>query len=147
MHVTIPLSSDRVSSDRDFLSLATSVPARRLEFRLGKFDLADSFDVNAAGSDSYHQFMNWTDDQNGAYDYAADTRGYTVGGLVEYEDHIWGVRFAEALMPKVANGIALQWNLVARPFGERRIRAAPGLGAASRRHNSAALLRESREHG
>ena len=111
LHVTLPLSGDRVPSDRDFLGLATSVPARRLEFRLGKFDLADFFDANAAGSDSYHQFMNWTDDQNGAYDYAADTRGYTVGGLVEYEDNIWGVRFAEALMPTVANGIDYQWNL------------------------------------
>jgi len=111
LHVTIPLNSERVPSDRSFLGLATSVPARRLEFRLGKFDLADFFDANSGGSDSYHQYTNWTIDQNGAYDYAADTRGYTVGGLVEYEDHIWGVRFAEALMPTVANGIDYQWNL------------------------------------
>ncbi len=111
LHVTIPFSSERIASGRDFLGLATSVPARRIEFRIGKFDLADFFDANSAGSDSYHQYMNWTVDQNGAYDYAADTRGYTVGGLVEYEDHIWGVRFAEALMPTVANGIDYQWNV------------------------------------
>ncbi len=111
LHITIPLSGERVPSDRSFLGLATSVPARRLEVRLGKFDLADFFDANSAGSDNYHQSMNWTVDQNGAYDYAADTRGYTVGGLVEYEDRIWGVRFAEALMPTVANGIDYQWNL------------------------------------
>jgi len=48
--------------------------------------------------------MNWTDDNNGAYDYAANTRGYTWGALVEYDDRWWSARYAEALMPKVANG-------------------------------------------
>jgi hypothetical protein len=32
---------------------------------------------------------------------AADTRGYTYGTIVDYEDGKWGIRFAEALMPKV----------------------------------------------
>ena len=33
------------------------------------------------GTDSHLQFMNWTIDNNGAYDYAADTRGYTLGAI------------------------------------------------------------------
>src|SRR5262249_16223435 len=41
----------------------------------------------------------------------ADTRGYTWGALVDFEDRKWAVRFAEALMPKVANGLNLDWNL------------------------------------
>jgi len=49
-------------------------------------------------------------DNNGAFDYAADTRGYTVGVVASYEDRNWGFRFAEALMPKVANGIDLVWR-------------------------------------
>jgi high affinity Mn2+ porin len=100
----IPLSSDHVDADRDELDLATSLPVRRLEFRLGKFDLADFFDVNSYGSDSHLQFLNWTADNNGAYDYAADTRGYTDGAMLEYDDHWWTLRYAEALMPKIANG-------------------------------------------
>src|SRR5207248_291380 len=40
-----------------------------------------------------------------------DTRGYTVAAMLEFEDRTWGVRFAEALMPRQANGIDLQWNL------------------------------------
>jgi len=48
--------------------------------------------------------MNWSVDNNGAWDYAADTRGYTVGLVADYEDRNWGFRFAEGLMPKVANG-------------------------------------------
>jgi hypothetical protein len=51
------------------------------------------------------QFMNWTVDNNGAYDYAADTRGYTVGAVVEYVRPAWTVRFGELAMPTVANGI------------------------------------------
>lgn len=95
----------------DFLSTFPALPRHRLEFRVGKFSLPDFFDVNSVGSDSHLQFMNWTVDQNGAWDYAADTRGYTVGAEIEYESPAFGVRFAEALMPKVANGLQLQWDL------------------------------------
>ncbi len=73
--------------------------------------LADYFDVNSVGSDSHLQFLNWTAVNNGAYDYAADTRGYTVAAMAEYHDHNWSARFAEALMPKVANGPKLDFNL------------------------------------
>ncbi len=107
----IPLSSESVETERGPLALAASVPVRRLEFRAGKFGLADFFDLSASGSDSHSQFMNWTVDNNGAYDYAADTRGYTVGVMAEYYDRNWAFRFAEALMPQVANGPDLEWNL------------------------------------
>jgi high affinity Mn2+ porin len=107
----IPLGSDRVEEDRDEFHLATSVPARRIEFRVGKFDLADFFDLNTWGQDSHLQFLNWTVDNNGAWDYAANTRGYTDGVILEYDDHWWTVRFAEALEPKIANGIHLDADL------------------------------------
>jgi high affinity Mn2+ porin len=86
-------------------------PEKRIEIRAGKLSLADFFDANVVGSDSHLQFMNWTVDNNGAYDYAADTRGYTYGAIVEYEGRAWGARFGEALMPRVANGLNLDWNL------------------------------------
>src|ERR1019366_3306231 len=89
----------------------TQLPVRRLEIRFGKFGLVDFFDLNTYGSDNNFQFMNWTLDNNGAYDYAADTRGYTYAAMVEYDDRHWSVRFAEALMPKVANGINLDADL------------------------------------
>jgi high affinity Mn2+ porin len=107
----IPLSDDRVDAERDELHLATSLPARRIEIRLGKFGMADFFDLNSWGSDSHLQFLNWTVDNNGAYDYAANTRGYTDGIVLEYDDHWWSARFAEALMPKVANGINLDADI------------------------------------
>jgi high affinity Mn2+ porin len=110
-HQIIPLSNEKSPSERTPLSLFAQLPVRRLEIRFGKFSLVDFFDVNTYGSDNNFQFMNWTLDNNGAYDYAADTRGYTYAAMVEYDDRHWAVRFAEALMPKVANGINLDADL------------------------------------
>jgi high affinity Mn2+ porin len=107
----VPLSKEHVAADRNFLGLSTSLPKRRLEFWLGKFTIPDFFDTNGPGSDSHLQFLNWTVDNNGAYDYAANTRGYTDGAMVEYDDGRWSARFAEALMPKVANGIQLDADI------------------------------------
>lgn len=107
----IPLSTETVEAERGPLALAISLPARRIELRAGKFGMADFFDLNGVGSDSHYQFLNWTVDNNGAYDYAADTRGYTVGVIAEYHDRDWVLRFGESLMPKVANGPDLVWNL------------------------------------
>jgi hypothetical protein len=50
-------------------------------------------------------------DNNGAWDYAADTRGYTVGGILEYDDKVWSARYAIAAMPIVANGLDLDWAI------------------------------------
>ncbi len=110
IHKVFALSRDKVENQRNFLSLFEELPRRRLEIRFGKFSMPDFFDVNSVGSDTHFQFTNWTTDNNGAYDYAADTRGYTVGFTADYEDRNWGFRFAEALMPKVANGIDLVWK-------------------------------------
>ena len=106
-HQIIPLSRETATSVRTPFSLFSTLPARRLELRFGKFGIADFFDVNTYGSDSTLQFMNWTVDNNGAYDYAADTRGFTFAAMLEYHDRHWAMRFAEGLMPKVANGIHL----------------------------------------
>src|SRR5207244_1871741 len=111
VHQVIAIGDATRPNDPGPFSLAASLPVRRIEIRDGKWGMADWFDVNAVGSDSHLQFMNWTTDNNGAYDYAADTRGYTLGVEAEYQDAGWGVRFAEALMPTVANGIDYDWHL------------------------------------
>jgi len=110
IHKVFALSKDKVENERSFLSLFDELPRRRLEIRFGKFSMPDFFDQNSAGSDTHFQFTNWTLDNNGAWDYAADTRGYTVGLVADFEDRNWGFRFAEGLMPKVANGIDLVWR-------------------------------------
>jgi hypothetical protein len=109
IHLTIGLTDEMADQDRGPLALVTKVPLRRFEIRVGKMTLPDTFDVNSVGSDSHLQFTNWTIDNNGAWDYAADTRGYTVGGVLEYDDRVWSARYAIAAMPTVANGIDFDW--------------------------------------
>ncbi len=111
LHETIGLSNTLVDASRTPFSLATMVPERRIEFHIGKMSLPDYLDLNSIGTDSHLQFLNWTVDNNGAWDYAADTRGYTNAAVLEYDDHNWSARYALALMPTVANGIDLDWNL------------------------------------
>jgi high affinity Mn2+ porin len=111
IHQTIGLTSKMVDAQRTQFSLPIVVPDRRFEFRVGKMSLPDQFDQNTPGSDSHLQFMNWTVDNNGAWDYAADTRGYTYAATLEYDDGPWTARYGMGLMPTVANGIDLQANL------------------------------------
>jgi len=110
-HQVIPLTSKMVESERGPFSLATELPERRLEIHVGKISIVDWFDNNSVANNSHNQFLNWTIDNNGGYDYSADTRGYTYGLHLEYQDRDWALRFAESLMPKVANGIDMEWNL------------------------------------
>jgi len=128
LHQTIGLSNNMVEAVRGPFSLATVVPERRLELRIGKMGLPDFFDLNSIGTDSHLQFLNWTVDNNGAWDYAADTRGYTYAAVMEYDDKFWSARYAIATMPTVANGITLDWNLhrASGQNAELELRHGPG---------------------
>ena len=57
-----------------------------MELTRGSLDCPTSSTSIRLGSDCHLQFMNWTVDNNGAWDYAADTRGYTYGVVAEYDD-------------------------------------------------------------
>jgi high affinity Mn2+ porin len=110
-HKVIALGSEKTESDRGPFRTFDSLPARRIDLRAGKFGTVDFFDLNSVGSDSHLQFCNWAIGQNGAYDFAADTRGYTWGAIAELHDGAQTLRFGEMLMPSVANGMNLVWNL------------------------------------
>ena len=111
VHQTIGFTHEMTDATRGPVSLATQVPVRRLDLRVGRMSLPDVFDLNSVLSDSHLQFTNWTVDNNGAWDYAADTRGYTNAAVVEYQDRTWAIRYGLALMPTVANGIDLDWDI------------------------------------
>lgn len=111
IHQTIPLTADRIEEQPNPFYLQESIPRRRIEFTLGKMGMVDFFDNNSVGSDSHLQFTNWAIDNNGAYDYAANTRGYTVAAILSYAGPEFEVRFGEALMPTVANGTDLDADL------------------------------------
>jgi high affinity Mn2+ porin len=111
LHQVIGLSDKMVESERGPFSLATQLPERRIELHAGRMGLPDYLDINSIGSDSHLQFMNWTVDNDGAWDYAANTRGYTDAVVAEYVDRAFTARYALGLMPTVANGEDLQYEL------------------------------------
>lgn len=111
VHKVIALGAEQTESERGPFSTFENVPSRRIDLRAGKFSTVDFFDANSVGGDSHLQFCNWSIGQNGAYDFAADTRGYTWGTIAELHEGASTLRFGEMLMPSVANGMNLVWDL------------------------------------
>lgn len=99
-----------IQLEDDVNQVKEKVSASRICLSLGKFGIADFFDDNSVSHDPRNDFMNWALMNNGAYDYAANTRGYTYGFVAEYIKPGWTLRFGTALMPKYANGPKLDFN-------------------------------------
>lgn len=91
--------------------IETSYSVQRLSFVLGKFALNDFFDNNSYSHDPRTQFLNWALMDYGAWDYAADTRGYTWGIYLEYNQQDFAIRFARVLEPESANEMNYDMNL------------------------------------
>ncbi|HET7765606.1 MAG TPA: carbohydrate porin [Burkholderiales bacterium] len=101
------LGGDPEAVESDANQLAGSVDRRRLVLTAGKLSLQDLFDDNAYNHDPRTQFLNWSLMTYGAWDYAADARGYSWGAALEYFDGGWALRAARFMMPKQSNGLAL----------------------------------------
>ena len=99
-----------VDKPSDVNQVQEKIPVSRLTINAGKFGLADFFDANPVSHDPRSDFMNWSLMNNGAYDYAANTRGYTVGLVIEYIEPGWAIRAGTALVPTYANGPYLDHN-------------------------------------
>jgi len=110
---TLALGNASEKVEGDVHQLAGTLPASRMTITLGKVSAADFFDGNAYSHDPRGQFMNWALMDNGAWDYPADTRGYTFGGVVEWKRPGWGLRYGAFSMPKVANGAEFDHRLPA----------------------------------
>jgi hypothetical protein len=83
----------------------------RLELTFGKFAANDFFDVSDVAGDTRHGFLNWSIWEMGAWDYAADTRGYTWGFVVALEAPRFALRAGVLLMPTLANGIDFDYDI------------------------------------
>jgi len=79
-------------------------PAVRIEIKAGRFALSDDFDVNRYADSTRTQFLNWGLFNNTAWDFAANTRGYTNGLFVGWVHPGWTLRAGSFQMPTQANG-------------------------------------------
>ncbi|HEX7413512.1 MAG TPA: carbohydrate porin, partial [Bacteroidia bacterium] len=91
--------------------IADNIPESRITISVGKFSLADFFDDNAYSHDPRSEFMNWSLMSNGAWDYPANTRGYTWGAVVELIEPGYAVRISSTLVPKISNGGIYDLNI------------------------------------
>jgi high affinity Mn2+ porin len=98
------LGDEKESVESDANQLSGTRPVKRYTIVVGRFSLSDYFDNNRYTHDPREQFMGWAVMYNGAWDYAADTRGYTWGWVHELHMRNWSLRYASAFEPKVANG-------------------------------------------
>ena len=89
---TFGLGGESEWLDDDQNQLAGKVDVSRITLTAGKFSLDDMFDNNTYSHEPRTQFLNWALMDNGAWDYAADTRGYTTGVVLELNEPKWRFR-------------------------------------------------------
>jgi high affinity Mn2+ porin len=82
-----------------------------LAITIGRFSVVDVVDRNRYANDATAQFFNWALFASGAYDYPADTRGYTWGLLADLAKGWWSARGGIALEPYYANLAQMDWRI------------------------------------
>jgi hypothetical protein len=111
LRYTIPLTRDADSLARAMDQLPGPQPAARLDLKLGKLAATDDFDQNRYANSTRTQFCDWALINNTAWDYAADTRGYSYGVALAWVHPRWTLRVGSYLMPTFANGNIYDWDL------------------------------------
>ena len=107
----IPLSEERVWQDDNENKIAQYIPKKYISFTAGKVSIADYFDDNTFSHDPRHAFLSWGLMSNGAWDYPANTRGYTPSVILEYVSEKFEVRYGISMMPVTANGNKMDKNI------------------------------------
>jgi high affinity Mn2+ porin len=88
--------------------LAGPVDKNRLTFTVGKYSVVDIFDDNKYAHDSRNGFLNWTINTMGAFDYAADSWGYTNGATVEWRQDWWTLRAGTFQLSQTPNSETIE---------------------------------------
>lgn len=103
---TIGLGGEQETIEDDALHLAGKEDVSRVTLTLGKMSAKDIFDNNRYANDPRTQFMSWALVANEAWDYPADSIGYTTGFAAELNQPHWALRYGFFQMPKFSNGTA-----------------------------------------
>jgi high affinity Mn2+ porin len=108
IRLTLPLAPGTTRVGRAQDQVAGREADTRLEFKFGALAANDDFDRNRYAGSARSQFMNWSLWDNSAWDYAADTRGYTYGAVIGYVSPKWTLKYGAYLMPFKGNGQKLE---------------------------------------
>jgi hypothetical protein len=115
---TVGLGGKAVPVESDANQLAGMTETRRLVFTVGNLSVLDIFDDNTYSHDARTQFLNWSLMTHGAYDYAADARGYSWGATAEWYYDAWAVRAGRFIQPRQPNQLRLDPR-IGRHYGDQ----------------------------
>jgi high affinity Mn2+ porin len=104
---TINDDGERMRVEPEAMWLGGEQSANRWVFTAGKFGVIDIFDNSQYAHDPRGDFLNWTAVDGGAFDYAADAWGFTVGAAIERYQGPWTVRFGVFDLSNVPNSVHL----------------------------------------
>lgn len=108
----IPLGNTEYETVEDDVNqIKDKIPMSRITISAGKFAISDFYDANKYSNDPRTQFINWSVMANGAWDYPANTRGYTMGAVVELIKPKWAVRVSSVAVPKIANAPEMEYDI------------------------------------
>ncbi len=105
------LTSEESHQVSDFNQIGEHLPNKYFSFTIGKISAADFFDDNKFSHDPRTQFMSWALMDNGAWDFPANTRGYTPSIVLEYVSPKHELRYGFSLVPLTANGNEMNWDI------------------------------------
>ena len=112
---TIGLGGGRENILDDQQTLGGQQDVSRLTFTIGRFSAKDVFDTNTYANDPRKQFMNWALVANIAWDYPADSLGYTTGVTVELNQPKWTLRYGFFQLPNQRNGFTAEGQFLVIP--------------------------------
>ncbi len=111
MRYYYPLASNTEDVERGQDQLPGKEPVSRFEVKAGKMSLADDFDLNRYSNNTRTQFFNYSFINNTAWDYAADTRGYSYGVVASVYQPTWRLAFASFAEVTFANGATIDTQI------------------------------------
>jgi carbohydrate-selective porin OprB len=105
------LGADTEKVSRDIDQLPVTQATNRVDIKMGRMAASDDFDQNRYANSTRTQFLNWGFINNTAWDFAADTRGYSNGVLMNWVSPAWEFALGSYQMPTQANGNLLDSHL------------------------------------
>jgi high affinity Mn2+ porin len=111
--------------------LAGSHRQDNVTITVGKFGVPDIFDTNPYAHDPKGDFLNWSIIESGAFDYAADSWGYTYGAAAEWTQSWWSLRAGLFDLSRTPNSPELeigfgQFSVVVEGEERHELRGQPG---------------------
>jgi high affinity Mn2+ porin len=132
---TFGLGGEREKVESDLGQLSGERDISRITVQAGKFAVQDVFDNNAYANDPRVDFLNWSLWAAGAFDYPADSVGYSWGFVAELNQPSWAVRAGYFLVANQPDTNVYDLALISRNgyIGELEMRYKPFDRAGSTR--------------